>query len=163
MKEQILELRNQGKTYTEIIEIVKCSKATVSYYCSEGQKEKVKERATKYRKTNLKTILSKKIANFMCKPGYKNHSGPNKRDQFTFTSQDLIDKFGENPKCYLTGLPINLLEPSTYHLDHIIPRSRGGKNELSNVGLATKEANETKHDRTLEELKVLCEMILKNI
>ena len=40
MKEQILELRAQGKTYNEIVSIVGCSKGTVSYYCGDGQKEK---------------------------------------------------------------------------------------------------------------------------
>lgn len=161
MKEQILELRKQGKTYTQIKEIIGCSKSTISYYCSEGQKEKLQQRTTNYRKNNLKTILSKKISDFRCITG---HSGKNKiRTESTFTAQDLITKFGENPKCYLTGISVNLMEPSTYHFDHIVPRSRGGTNEISNLGLATKEANETKHDRTLEELKVLCKQILKNI
>lgn len=32
-KEEILELRKNGKTYNEIVEILKCSKSTVSYYC----------------------------------------------------------------------------------------------------------------------------------
>lgn len=44
MKEQILNLRKEGKTYNEIIEIVGCSKSTVSYHCGEKQKEKSKNR-----------------------------------------------------------------------------------------------------------------------
>lgn len=40
MRDRILELREQGKTYNEIVEIVGCSKSTVSYHC--GQEQKVK-------------------------------------------------------------------------------------------------------------------------
>jgi 5-methylcytosine-specific restriction endonuclease McrA len=161
MKEQILKLKEEGKTYRQIESVLGCSKSLISYYCSEGQKEKLQQRTTNYRKNDLKTILHRKLSDFMCITG---HTKNNKiRSEYTFNSQDLINKFGESPKCYLTGVNINLMEPSTYHFDHIIPRSRGGSNEISNLGLATKEANETKHDRTLEELKVLCKQILKNI
>lgn len=33
MKEKIIKLRKDGKTYNEIQEILKCSKSTISYYC----------------------------------------------------------------------------------------------------------------------------------
>lgn len=33
MKEEILKLRNEGKTYNEIIDILNCSKGTISYHC----------------------------------------------------------------------------------------------------------------------------------
>lgn len=33
MKEKILELRNQGKSYNEISKILKCAKSTISHYC----------------------------------------------------------------------------------------------------------------------------------
>ena len=44
MKEKILQLRNEGKTYKQIQEILKCSKSTISYHCGVGQKEKTKIR-----------------------------------------------------------------------------------------------------------------------
>lgn len=50
MKEQILELRAQGKTYNEIVELLGCSKSTVSYHCGEGQKEKSLSRLQNKRK-----------------------------------------------------------------------------------------------------------------
>lgn len=53
MKEQILKLRSEGKTYTEIKEILKCSKGTISFYCGEGQKEK-------YRINNLRAKSRKR-------------------------------------------------------------------------------------------------------
>lgn len=57
MKESILELREQGKTYKEIVTILGCSKSTVSYHCGDGQKEKSKCRLKKNR--NLKKEKTK--------------------------------------------------------------------------------------------------------
>jgi predicted transcriptional regulator len=34
MKEKIIKLRNEGKTYNEIVSLLGCSKGTVSYHCS---------------------------------------------------------------------------------------------------------------------------------
>jgi len=47
MKEKILELRNEGKSYREIQKILGCSKSTISYHCGNGQKEKTKNRTKK--------------------------------------------------------------------------------------------------------------------
>lgn len=46
--EEILKLRQEGFNYNEIASKVNCSKATVSYYCRPGQKEKVKKRHDRY-------------------------------------------------------------------------------------------------------------------
>lgn len=35
LKENILKMRNDGKTYNEIKDILQCSKGTISYYCKE--------------------------------------------------------------------------------------------------------------------------------
>lgn len=47
MKEEILKLREEGKTYNEIKLILGCSKGTISYYCGNGQKEKTKKEGLK--------------------------------------------------------------------------------------------------------------------
>lgn len=60
MKDKILELRSQGKTYTEISDIVGCSKGTVSYYCGAGQKEKATERLRDRRSQRRKLIQEAK-------------------------------------------------------------------------------------------------------
>lgn len=44
MKDEILKLRAQGKSYNQIIEELGCSKSTVSYHCGKGQREKNKAR-----------------------------------------------------------------------------------------------------------------------
>ena len=40
MKDQILKLRDEGKSYREIKRILGCSSSTIAYHCGEGQKEK---------------------------------------------------------------------------------------------------------------------------
>ena len=48
-------------------------------------------------------------------------------------------------------------------LDHILPTSRKGKSELSNVRWVTKDANRFKQNLTDKELKILCNKILLTI
>lgn len=40
LQERILELRAEGKTYSEIQSLLGCSKGTISYYVGQGVKEK---------------------------------------------------------------------------------------------------------------------------
>ena len=60
MKDKILKLRDEGKTYNEIKEILGCSKGTISYYCGDGQKEKSKIRRKKRRRENREWLESYK-------------------------------------------------------------------------------------------------------
>lgn len=71
----------------------------------------------------------------------------------------LIEKQGY--KCALTGDVISF--ESGIELDHILPVTRGGSNDLSNVRWVTKEANRLKQNLTDIELKELCKKIEKVI
>lgn len=184
MKEKILNLRNEGKTYNEIKTILGCSKSTVSYYCGDDQKEKTKKRVSK-RRENL--IIKKldtfkyvdKDKSYYSIPEIKNGKNLNeslrkfqKRDNNSdgyinkeinksFTWNDVIKKFGENTKCYLSGEKINLYE-NNYNFDHIIPSSKGGTNELENLGILHKEVNMMKSNLLIEELFLWCSKILEH-
>jgi len=68
---------------------------------------------------------------------------------------------GLQTKCYLTGTPINI-ETDNYCLDHIVPISKGGNNELSNMGITIPCANASKTDLILEEYLELCKKVLEN-
>jgi predicted HNH restriction endonuclease len=54
VKEEILKLRKQGKTYSEIVAILGCSKSTVSFHCSPLGKQKT------YKRTNASRNKRKK-------------------------------------------------------------------------------------------------------
>jgi DNA invertase Pin-like site-specific DNA recombinase len=56
VKNKIIKLRNEGKTYNEISEILNCSKGTISYHCS-----KLKENNEhKERNIKVRNLLQKK-------------------------------------------------------------------------------------------------------
>ncbi len=78
-----------------------------------------------------------------------------------FTAEQLLNKIGPNPKCYLTGESIDLLNSSSYSLDHIIPRSRGGDNSLENCNICLRKINSMKTDLTLEEFYSNCAKVLE--
>lgn len=176
VSEKILNLRSLGMTYNEISKSIPCSKGLISYYLGQDQRAKTVERTRKKRvshpyvskrekfleqtkpstpKLNLKWTkqMKNKIEDF-CRTDSSHKA--------TFTLEDIIARYGENPTCYLTGLPINIYEPKTYHFDHILPRSRGGDNSIENLGICTKRANLAKNDMTEDELIEFCKSVLKH-
>lgn len=175
-KEDILRLRSEGKTYSEIVKELGCSKALVSYHCGNGnEKKRLKEAQKK------KSPLDKKISHFKCRCARSSYQKiSNKVKTFkrrskmsgnqtstivnnitkNYSCKDVIKKIGKNPVCYLTGESIDLNKPETYNLDHVIPSSRGGTNDLNNLQICIKEANSAKSDLMVEELYDLCEKIL---
>lgn len=178
-KEQIIKLYNEGKSRTEICKILGCTKSTVCYHLSNGQKEKSRNRRRnlKNRQTPLKLKMSSFLERKCDNPNrlINNSRRPlqNKIIKFcvnrktgiletkpTFTYDELIAKIGENPVCYLTGTPIDLSKSTTYSLDHILPVSRGGDNSLSNLGLCDKRVNTAKSDLTVEEFRELCSKVV---
>lgn len=159
MKEQILELRNRGLSYNKIKEVVKCAKSTISYYCNEEVKRKACERSRDNKNRSIHNRIDlfknrKKLRNSVDAFQYRNEHSR------TFGYNDIINKFGLDTVCYLTGRPINLYE-RTYNFDHIIPASRGGNNDLENVGIACKVANASKTDLLLQEYLDLCKEVLE--
>lgn len=172
MKSKILELRSQGKSYREIQKELGCSKSTISYHCGDGQKEKTKERTQKNRDNNsllrkvenFKTKARKGIINKSQKFQLKSKEGIQVMSETTmeFDHHDVLKKIGDNPICYLTGRPIDLNDPKTFHLDHIIPVSRSGNNSIDNLALACKEANIAKSNLLNEEFIELCLDVVKH-
>ena len=175
VKENILLLRSKGKTYNEISEQLDCSKSTVSYHCGNGSEKK---RILKNSKNKTKrSKISRKINSFKSRVSRKIFRGKIKTFKrrkvksrshtkvnnvsHNYNYEDVIKKIGPNPRCYLTGKRIDLNQTNTYNFDHIIPASKGGTNDLDNLGLCIPSANYAKGDLSLEELYSLCESILK--
>lgn len=170
MKEKILKLRQEGKTYNEIINELGCSKSTVSYHCGDGQKEKSIKRVSKRRENVLlakvdafKFRKTKNVHEAIRKYQKRDNSSKGKVDKnlvLTFTWKDVLDKFGEEPICYLSGEKLDIYGKE-YQLDHIIPSSKNGDNSLGNLGVLHKTVNRMKHDLTPNELIEWCSKILE--
>jgi 5-methylcytosine-specific restriction endonuclease McrA len=159
MEEHILKLRAEGKTYNQIQSILGCSKSTISYYLSVNGKARRVEKNKNYRKNNP---LLKKTEIFRRQTFIKNKTYDFQQDENNFSWREIIEKYGGwETECYLTGRKVKLDEPNTYSFDHIIPRSKGGKNTLDNLGITIKEANQAKSDMFLNDFFDLCKIILE--
>ncbi len=175
VKENILLLRSQGKSYNEMANELGCSKSTISYHCGDGSEKKRTSNNNK-RKTK-KSKICQKINSFKSRVSRKvfrgkvktfkrrkiksrSHTKVNNISQ-NYTYEDVIKKIGSDPRCYLTGKRIDLNKTNTYNFDHIIPASKGGTNDLDNLALCTPSANYAKGDLSLNELYKLCEDILE--
>lgn len=171
MRDRILELRRLGKSYKQICNIIGCSKGTVSYYCGINQKEKTKLRNQKNR---VAKVICQKIGRFKkhaikrlqnASDGFQRERIGGRKGKHlkkTFTYKDVLKRFGETTKCYISGRPINFHEPKTYEFDHIIASSKGGSNRIDNLGIACKAANYAKSNMSIDELLCLCSDILKH-
>lgn len=157
MKKDILKLREEGKTYNQIQDILGCSRSTISYHCGEGQKEKTKIRNVKSRR-NVRSIILRKIDLFL-------NRNDSKKLEYTKRSdihEEMYNKIVSNPTCYITGDEIDLSDSKSYSLDHIIPYHISKDNSVKNLGLTTTDANQSKAHLTLEEYIELCKKVLKN-
>jgi 5-methylcytosine-specific restriction endonuclease McrA len=165
IKEEILKLRAEGKSYRTIAKILDCARSTITYHCGVGQKEKAKARVNKNKNAKL---LINKIARF--KKSVKSRvsefcstrtKGKRTYQEQPFSYKDVIEKFKESQICYLTGRQIDLNNARSFQFDHIVPSSKGGGCEIDNLGLTCKEANIAKGNLSVKEFLALCEEVLK--
>jgi CRISPR/Cas system Type II protein with McrA/HNH and RuvC-like nuclease domain len=181
IKEKILELRSMGYSYNKIREELNCSKGVISYHCGVGQKQKTLIRKKKCDPISLR--ISRKIENFSTNKTYnedrKSSINIQKKIQLkiqtfsrefkmgsrvyvkpSFTAEELLNKIGKTPKCYLSGQPIVLEDTKSWQLDHIVPRTRGGSNDLNNANICLAKVNSAKGNMTNEEFLAMCQQII---
>jgi len=163
MKEEILKLRSEGKSYKQIQIKLGCSKSTISYHCGPGVKEKTCKRI-KVNRDNLKEDfffkLRKRYDNIFI---INRNSVISQRIPKTFSFEDFKKFIEENPKCYLSGLDIDYTIFSDWELDHIHPFSKGGLTDLTNLKPCLKWANRMKGDFSVKELINNCQVLLDNL
>jgi len=177
LKPNILRLRSEGKSYNQIAKILNCSKSVISYHCGSGSEKsrvlanvkkrlaicaKVSRFKTRCSRKNYDQ-LSSKLKTFKrksSKSGNRTNTIVNSIGE-NYACKDVLAKIGPNPTCYLTGTPIDLEDSSNYNLDHIIPTSRGGSNNIDNLQICIKDVNTAKGQLMLDEFYDLCEKVLE--
>lgn len=175
--DQIIELRNKGYSYRDIMLELRCSSGLVSYYCDDDGKSKAIQRSKNYNKNNP---IIKKVKTFnveyKVKPqqilkgrsiyrmiiGKINKFNQGDKMKGKITLKEAMLKLGDNPTCYITGEKIDINQTSTYNFDHIIPRSKGGTNTIDNLGICTTQANQCKNTLTYEELIDFCNKVINH-
>ncbi len=75
------------------------------------------------------------------------------------TVEDLVVLWEvQGGRCRYTG--VVLLHDDSTELDHVIPRSKGGTGDVSNLAWASRDFNQMKRDFTIEELEHQCRLFL---
>ena len=107
MKQRILELHQEGKSYREIEEILNCSKGTISYHLS--PKTKSKHRANQFKRRNDRKVTAVKLMGGKC----------------------------QNPDCgydkCLAALELHHIDPTTKEYDSLGWRSLSEENMLKEL------------------------------
>lgn len=155
-KEIILELAASGKKQKEICEITGFRHSLVSYHLSPRQRESMKRRIKNYLEKN---VINQKYYNFIRYPKDPNCSYI---DRCGFKIEDLKKMYKESPYCYLSGRFIDINNKDDYSLDHIIPVSRGGTTDISNVAFCCSTVNQCKDNLLNEEFFEMCKKVLEH-
>ena len=143
----------EGKSYREL-EKMGYPKSLCNYYCTEDGKEKVRLRNQKNRQESERMIVNKKIDQFM-----RPYKGEPTSEDKKFTYDDVIKKYPDGVSCYLTGRKIDLTKRNSFSLDHVIPKSKGGPNNIDNMRIAYMQANQAKNDMILDDFIEMCHEI----
>ncbi len=69
----------------------------------------------------------------------------------TYTAQEVSEQFDrQKGRCYWCSKKLDK-KKRTYHVDHVIPLTRGGSNDISNVVIACPHCNMSRNDRLPHE------------
>lgn len=162
LKEKIQKIKKENPElgYQSIANKISCGKNTVRYHLDPSQKEAVRNRVRKLRKTQHP--LYRKLIGFCTNYGDNRRKSRNNSRVPVIPLETALKIIGNEPVCYLTGEKIDILELNSFSLDHKIPLSKGGKSTIENCGITTKRANTAKNGMSPEEFFDFCKRVLEH-
>lgn len=101
------------------------------------------------KKSPIDRVVTQKIRSF------------SRNGTMAFSLEEFYARFPD-PKCYLTGVKIDLSNARSYSLDHIIPYSRGGSCSIDNVELILPVINIMKSSIPAGDFVLMCNLVVKN-
>ena len=117
------------------------NKEARNMYCREWYKDN-KESVLKRNTIYFKTDKGKRVK-AACEANRRGAKG-------SFTAEDIKDLYvTQGARCYYCSVEIE----NGFHVDHMTPLSRGGRNDVSNICLACAPCNMRKHTKTAEEFQ----------
>jgi 5-methylcytosine-specific restriction endonuclease McrA len=164
IEEQIKNLKSQNFNYRQIANKVGCSIGIVhqvlkgSHIPFEYKQKKARKKYVRAYEPNpsARRIVSLKIGNFK---GRKKGGNVGQKTN-DFTLQDVLNKIGGSPVCYLSGRPLDLTNRRSFVFDHVTPVDRNGDNSLNNLNIAHPDANRAKNNLLNDEFIQLCKDVL---
>lgn len=157
LKADILRLRNEGKSYNQIVEILGCSKGSVAYYCSADTKLAMEEKrrqkeileAGKPSKTCTKCEVSKQLKHFYAKPAMKDGLNSWCKDCVNAQNHGRLKRYRHNlkltlmnelgGKCFDCGISG---PPYMFDFDHRNPEEKSftiSQSRVANLALMLEE------------------------
>jgi len=103
------------------------------------------DKLTYVQSSQIRAACEKRIADFLEKRGIEIWSGLLELDPVPSTVR--YDVLKRDRKCVLCGAAPEVDSAVRLHVDHIIPRSKGGSNDISNLQLLCAECNLGKSNR----------------
>lgn len=101
------------------------------------------------KKSQMDRVVTQKIRSF------------SRNGTMAFSLEEFYFRFPD-PKCYMTGVKIDLSSSRSYSLDHVIPYSRGGSCLIDNVELILPVVNIMKSSIPAGDFVLMCNLIAKN-
>jgi CRISPR/Cas system Type II protein with McrA/HNH and RuvC-like nuclease domain len=155
---KIKELRDKKYSYSQICEELNCAKSTVAYHLGNNEKRNSGIRGKRYREDTWYRKLNNWNLDFMGRNWFR--KGTQDRQKTLHLLKEYLKDELDN-KCYLSGRELDFNNIENIHFDHKVPKSKGGNNNLDNLGICTKEANQSKSDLSIDEYLELCKDVLE--
>lgn len=113
-----------------------------SYY--ERNRDEIRQKTGKYRITHREDRRPVRRAEVLRRLALKRNA------EGTHTAADVEQQYkAQRGKCYYCGVKVG----DTYHVDHVVPLSRGGSNGPENIVIACVTCNCSKRDKLPHEWK----------
>lgn len=163
-KENILDIKNREKVYRDL------NKSVLNKRCKDWRirnKDRILKEEKQYRLENIDRVKARKSRykaknrdniKILAKQWRKNNPDKvkafklNRRAYGKVNGNDIINLRKSNIEKYgmLTCVYCEIVVKD-YHIDHKLPVSRGGTNDLENLAISCPHCNLSKHTKTAEE------------